>query len=267
VYEDEATTDADGRATFDAVPLASGGTVVSLAAEASKSESATVDGCTTERTWTGASEPVAAAANLAIEVLASRADETSCDDPGPDAPVLRGLVVGPDGGPFSVFEASVAMTRADGAQWGRALEVAPDGRFSAPLQPWGTADDPADLAIVVNGSVVGHETEDGCTYDLAPRATFEGSVALADGHDPAEIALVAGIERVSGVCGTTGTPGQTATHPTAPGGASTPGPTLPPTDELAAAPRPDVAPIATLALALGSAAALGLLRRLRARPD
>lgn len=272
VYEADATTGADGSATFGAVPLAAGGAPVDLVAAASKSESATVDGCTTQRTWSGSSGPVTAAADLAIEVLASRTDETACDDPGPSAPVLRGLVVGPDGSAFDVFEASVEMTRADGATWSHPLEIGGDGRLTAVIQAWGTLTDPAHLAVAVIGSVVGHETDGDCTYDLAPRATFEEDVSLADGHDPSEVALVATIDRVGAVCGTSGTPRPTATAPGAAGGGSTPAATLPPTDPIASAPPasappPDVAPLALAALGLGAAAAVGLLRRLRRRLD
>ncbi|HEY3522239.1 MAG TPA: hypothetical protein VGK63_00925 [Candidatus Limnocylindrales bacterium] len=261
VYEDDRTTDGGGQATFTAVPLESGGAGVTLTAEATKSESSTADGCTTERTWSGASEPTPAAAGLAIEVLASRDDETRCDDPGPDAPVLTGVVVGPDGGAFAVFEASVAMVRADGAAWGRSLEIGADGRFSAGVQAWGTADAPSHLSVQVNGAVVGHETEGDCTYDLAPRASYEASVALADGHDPSEIALVASIERVGGVCGTTGTPKPTTAPPGAAGGRSTPAATLPPTDVTTAPASSDAAPLIAAVLVLGSAAGLTLLRR------
>jgi hypothetical protein len=278
VYEASKTATAAGTATFADVPLTAAGDPVSVSAEATLTDVTKADGCTITQTWSGAGDPVPAAHATTIDVAASREESAICTPPGPDAPVLRGTILGPDGLPFVPERATVSMHRGDGGTWDGRFTVDPDGSFSTRVEPWGTVDEPADLVVHVTGVVVGTETDGDCTYDLAPDASLVREVALAGGADPAPISIVADISRVAGVCGTTGTPAPTGSPKPTPapsagrtsGGAATPTTTLPPTDRLAA--RPGAAEdgfgmaarsVLLACVGAGIALAAGLVRRSR----
>lgn len=283
VYEATKAATGAGTATFADVPLTVDGHAVSVAAAATLSDATTTDGCTITQTWSGAADAVPAAPTTAIDVAASREPSVSCSPPGPDAPLLRGTILGPDGLPFVPTIATVSMRRGDGGSWDGRFTVDDRGSFSTRIEPWGTPEEPADLVVHVTGAVVGTETDGDCTYDLAPDASFIGQVTLADGANPAPITIVADIGRVAGVCGTSGTPAPTRSpkpsataKPTptiASGGtgvSATPRPTLPPTDALAGVRRATddaVGSAARTVLVACAAAALALVagRRRRTR--
>jgi hypothetical protein len=232
------------------VPLTVDGDHVSVAADATLADATTSEGCTITETWSGAADAVPVAATTTIDVAASREQSATCRPPGPDAPVLHGTILGPDGLPLVPEVATVSMRRGDGGMWEAGFSVERNGSFATPVEPWGTADEPADLVVHVTGAVSGTETDGDCTYDLAPDGSLLRHVALADGTEPAPVTIVADIARVAGACGTTGTPSPTespkpsstatATPTATAGGTSrgsaTPRATLPPTDRLAEAP-------------------------------
>lgn len=273
----------DGTVTFDDVPRAVGADAVSVTAEATLIDTMTVDGCTIAERWSGASESVAVAADTAVEVAASREQTATCMPPGPDAPVLHGIILAPDGRPLVPRVATVSMQRADGGAWDGAITVADNGSFAVRVEPWGTADEPADLVVRVTGATTGSETEGDCTYELAPAGSVVRRVELAGGDDPAPVTVVTDIARVSGVCGTTGSPTPTkapdpspSSSPTASptpkatpaashaGAGPTPRATLPATDALAGPDSADDGRLAATLVALmlgGLAAALSVAAR------
>lgn len=145
-------------------------------------------------------------------------------EPDP-AEILRGSIVGADGGPVAVEYANLYQVGPDGAEHRVSLDVAPDGTFEEPIFRWGTAETPATIFIqawVAAGEPV--INDQGCTEVAALTGTLE----IQDTGAPLEaVVVVADTEGVlAGICGATA----------APTGDAAPAPTLPPTDMAPEAP-------------------------------
>jgi hypothetical protein len=149
----------------------------------------------------------------------------------------------------------------DGGLAGFQVVTDAKGAFSADVEPWGTADEPATLTVSTPPDVL--ETvnviDGSCTRSFSVIVKATRDVALADGPaDP--LALMATTELLGEVCGTTATPPPTSAR------TPKPGLTPPPTDA-AARSGTESSDRLGLAAALGFAAGLaGAVLYLTPRP-
>jgi len=271
-----ATTDDDGRATFEGVGRPTANAEVTLAAAVADSTMTLVDGCAVTHHWSGSGREPGAAGTVAIVVPAGLATTIACAPPGPDSPVLTGAIRDASGDAVPVATAWLAMTRSDGARWIGRIEPGANGSFATRLQAWGSDDDPATLEIRVQGAPTATRTAGDCIHTDGPVGRVSLDVALEGGFDPDPVTVVAEIGERSSVCGIAAAPapggGSTGAGTPTPGGspaagalspASGPSITLPPTDAADALGRAVhepllpalVAVLGALALAVGWAVA------------
>ncbi len=204
----------------------------------------TIDGCEWVREWSGFATLAAAPGETSLDLATTASGGWgACGAPGADAPVLHGIVVGPDGLPVAIAEGYVFQARPEGGTYFAILSVGPDGTFAVAIHAWGSSEAPSTLTLSVRGEITRSETSGDCTtdYGLFGEATID--LALADGSVPADVTvtMVEGIVQVACAAeggdrdetgdGSGGGPGS---DPTAGNEAGDSGgiPTMPPTDML-----------------------------------
>jgi hypothetical protein len=186
-----------------------------------------------------------------------------------DEPVLSGTILDASGQPFEVVDADMTMSAPDGGGiHGAPMVIADDGSFEVGLMPWGTADNPALVEIVVTGvQFEAPGTEEGCLDQVVPTVDVTLEVALESGGEPAPVALVAENEVVSTVCGATGTSAPTLppsnVDPTAAPAFTSP-PAAPAASESGGIPLAAIGLLALVAIAVTGALVWGMRGRARA---
>lgn len=186
-----------------------------------------------------------------------------------DEPVLIGTILDGSGQPIEIVDADMTMTAPDGGGiHGAPMVIAEDGSFEVGLMPWGTADNPALVEIVVTGvQFEAPGIEAGCVDQVVPTVDVTLEVALESGGEPAPVALVAENQVVSTVCGATGTAAPTLppsnVDPTAAPALTSP-PAAPAASASGEIPLAAVGLLALVAVAVAGALAWGMRGRSRA---
>jgi hypothetical protein len=243
------TTGTDGTVVFEGVARPDDGApAVELQATAHLERTVTQpDGCTEAQTYDGtAAAKGALVAAIEIGVM-SASSSISCES----IPVT-GTVVGPDGQPFEVADASVRI-----AQGGHAteagIEVAADGGFAIVVDGWDASTGTTTVDLTVTSPPTREVPGDaGCTdtYALIASQHWE----LTDPSTAPDPVTVTATEEVVGqVCQATGTPTPTVDTD---GPSATAHVTLPPTDTLVTPPSRRTSDLGLLAVLIGTAATM-----------
>ena len=251
-------TDDDGRAVLGGVGRSDREPVVTVAAAAARTTYDLVHGCTFTQHWAGSAREPIAGATLHLPVLAGLATTVACSAPAADAPSLTGFVRDAAGGPVALTSGLLTMERADGGRWIGSIGSSTGGSFAIRVQPWGTDDEPARLALRVIGAPTAQRTDGECTYIDGHLGSLVVDLALVEGLDPDPVTITTTVGQQSAVCGAVATPPPGGSAP-GPGGAPSAGPTitLPPTDAAAAVRGDGHAPLLpALIVALGLVALL-----------